>query len=199
MAGLILANESAKSFTGKNDMDIANAVASALSTYVISTPSLVQFTLSGTVGPVGQVTSIVVAGIVPQAMAGLMFTKAASLGLRGKNTLQLFQAISNGVCTHLQTMQVTGTTAGLAVGGGVGRFTFINKAAVKGLLQVNFLGKLIKGKNAPDIIESIAFGFTNHMKSAPVVSAVVAGAIAPVPPAGPVAVAGIPTVINKII
>lgn len=198
MSGLISINESGKSFKGKNDRDIASAVANALVTYVISTPSLITFTLSGTVGPVGSVTGVKVSGISGQLMATAMITKANSLRLSGKNMIQFFQAISAGVATHLKVMQVTGTASGIAVGTGTGRFTKIAKPAVKSLLNINFLGKQIRGKNAKDIIESIAYGFTQHMKSVPTVTAIVAGAISPTPPTGPIPITGIPTIYNKI-
>jgi len=198
-AALILANESSKSFTGKNDKDISSAVANALVTYALSTPNLINFTCSGVVGPVGQVVSLVIGPIVPAAMANLMYIKALSLGLKGKNILQLFQAISTGVSTHFQTAQVSGTTAGLAVGTGTGKFLNLVENNVYNLLKLNFLGKVIKGKNSGHIGQCIAFGFTNHMKQSPTVTVVVTGAIAPVSPAGPVAITGIPTVFNKIV
>jgi len=197
-SGLILANEASKSFTGKNDKDLADAIANGLVTYSISTPNLILFTLSGTVGPVGQVTSVSVAPIVPSVMATLMYSKALSLQLKGKNILQLFQAISNGVASHFSTMQVTGSTAGLAVGVGTGRFTNMIEAPVSNLVYANFLSKIIKGKNARQLAQCVGFGFVSHMKQSPTVIATVTGAIAPVSPAGPIATAGIPTVFNKI-
>ena len=198
-ASLILINESAKNFTGKNIKDLADAIAEALVTYALSTPNLVTFTGSGTVGPVGQVTSISVAPIVPAAMATLMNTKVKSLQLTGTKIFQLFQAISAGVSTHFQTAQMSGSTAGLAVGAGTGRFTNIVEQNVLRMLKLFFRSKRLSGKNAPQLAESVAFGFTSHMKQSPIVTATVAGAIAPVSPAGPIAVTGIPTVFNKLI
>jgi hypothetical protein len=198
-ASLILANVSSKSFTGKNDLDLSNAIASGLVTYALATPNLISFILSGTVGPVGQVISISVAPIVPAAMAALMNTKALSLGLKGKNILQLFQAISTGVAIHFQTAQVSGTTAGLAVGAGTGKFLNIIEQNVYNLIRLNLLGKTFTGKNRDHLARAIAFGFTAHMKQSPTVTVTVAGAIAPVAPAGPLAITGMPTVFNKLV
>jgi hypothetical protein len=198
-ASLIFANESAKSFTGKNAFDIADAVAGGLVTYTLSTPNLISFFLSGTVGPVGQIISISVAPIVPVAMANLMYAKGLSLGLKGKNILQLFQAISTGVSVHFQAAQVSGSTVGLAVGGGTGKFLYIVEQNVYNLVRLNLLGKVFTGKNRDNLAQAIAFGFTNHMKQSPTVTVTVVGAIAPVSPAGPLAIAGVPTVFNKIV
>lgn len=198
-SGLILANEFSKSFTGKNDKDIADAVASGLVTYALATPNAITFTLSGTVGPIGQVTSISVAPIIPQAMAALMITRAGGSQLLGKNIAQLLQAISNGISIHFQTAQVTGTTAGLAVGAGTGRFTGLVEKTASNLIKLNLIRKRFTGKNRDQLADAIAFGFVSHMKQSPIVTATVAGAIAPVSPAGPIATTGIPTVFNKIL
>jgi len=63
---------------------------------------------------------------------------------------------------------------------------------------LSFVSKLFRGKNVNDLIDAIAFGFATHMKTVPTVSAVVLGAIAPVPPVGPIPVIAMPTVINNI-
>ena len=109
------------------------------------------------------------------------------------------QAISSGVSTHFQTAQATGTVAGLAVGGGTGKFLNMFEDNVTSLLKLNLLGKTFTGKNRDQLAQAIAFGFVNHMKQSPTVTVTVMGAIAPVAPAGPLAITGIPTVFNKLI
>jgi len=134
MSGLIFMNETGVALTGKNTKDIADAVAQALSTYVLTNPSLISFFLSGTAGPVGNLTSVAVAGIIPQGMSSLMLTRALSKGLRGRSLKNLFDAISIGVSLHLSGMLVTGLTAGIAVGSGFGKFTYINDLVVSNML-----------------------------------------------------------------
>jgi len=198
MSTSIFLNEKGVAFSGKNNKDIADAISMALCTYVTTTPNLISFFLSGVAGPVGNLNSIVVSGIVPQAMSSLMVSRALSKGLRGKSLKHLFDAVSNGVSLSLNGMFVSGLTAGLAMGNGVGRFTFIQDLAVANYLRASFASKLFRGKNVRDIIDCIAFGFSMHMRSSPIVSATVLGAIAPIPPVGPVPMVAMPTVFNAI-
>jgi hypothetical protein len=191
-------NEVGVSLKGKNVKDIADAVAQALCVYTTTTPNLLSFFLSGTAGPVGNLSSIVVSGIVPQTMSSMMLFRANNKGLKGKNLKNLFDAISNGVSLNLMGMYVGGLTAGIALGMGFGKFSYINTMAVSNYLRSSFVIKMFKGKNVKDIIDAIAYGFSMHMKSTPTVTAGVLGAIAPVPPVGPIPVVMMPTVINTI-
>ena len=95
-------------------------------------------------------------------------------------------------------MILTGTAAGIAVGGGVGNFTAVNAQALSKLMNAAMLSKQIKGRDITGLCDAISFGIINHLKTSVRFTTVVTGVVAPVPPVGPVAVTGIPSVFTKI-
>ena len=195
MTNLIAGNMATKSFTGREVLNLSDSISSALTSYLTSVPNLLIFSLTGVAGPVGTVTGTPFVGLSSQAMSSLMYLRGLNLGLSGRDTLQLFQAISTGVTSNLQAMQVTGTAVGIATGTGIGRFVGINKQAVSSLLLSNMSVKRLLGSSASHVVESIATGFSGHLLQTPTVTAAVVGA----PPPGAVPVAAIPTTFNKIV
>ena len=183
-AGSVFPQFGAQSFTGKVDTDLATAISSAIVTH-LKTPNIVSCTLNGVVGPIGSITSIgPVIGVIPVTMAGFMNSKAASKRIIGKNALQLFSAVSNGLTPMLTSLILTGKAAGIATGGGIGSFSMLNEKALSGLIFAQFLKKQIKGKNAKDLAECISFGVVKQLKIAKI-PVICTGAVAPVPPVGP--------------
>lgn len=181
-------------FTGKMDKNLADAIAIGLFTY-LKTPNLVNFQLNGTAGPVGTVTSITIAGVVSNTMSVLMKKSRFT----GKNWKDLTDAISKGVAAAIQIAMVNGTASGCAVGVGTGRFLQMNASALSSRIKATAAFKSIRGSKKDQMVDAIAFGICTHLKSTPTVTVSIAGAIAPVPPAGPVAVTAIPTIYNTII
>lgn len=183
--------------TGRNAIDLSNAVGMATFMF-ITVPNIVTCTLSGTVGPVGNITSIAVLGIVPAGMSGFMMSQAASKKLTGRNLSTIFNAAATGLTISLSSLMLTGTAAGLAVGTGVGIFSAAVTQNMANILLSQEVSKHLKGRNNIDLANCIAFGLVNQLKSAAKITLAVTGAIAPVAPAGPIAAAGIPSVFTKI-
>lgn len=183
--------------TGRDAVKIAGAIGSSVSKYLM-TPNLVSCSLSGTAGPIGNINSVAVFGLVPTAMSSFMLSKASMNKLTGRDINKFFSAISNGLTQVLMGMVLTGTAAGVAVGGGVGNFTALNDSALSGLMYAQMQAKQIKGRDAMKLCSCISFGIVNHLKTSVKFTTVVSGAIAPVPPVGPIAVVGIPSVFTKI-
>lgn len=183
--------------TGRDAIKLAGVVGSSVSKYLMI-PNMVSCSLNGTAGPVGNISSITVFGLVPTAMSGFMLSKAATKKLTGRDIKKLFDAISNGLSQVLMGMVLSGTAAGIAVGGGVGSFTALSDQALSKLMYATMLSKQLKGRDAANLCDSISFGIVNHLKTSVRFTTVVTGVIAPVPPVGPVAVVGIPSLFTKI-
>jgi len=195
----IMANFGSKRIIGRNAIDIADAVGSSVALH-ITTPNMLSFTCSGTAGPVGTASSLVVAGIVPAAMSNLMRARAAQLGFGagGRDMGSFFSAIANGVCQVMNGAIVQGNFAGLAIGGGTAKLTKINAQALIKIMQANLASKALMGRDINKIADCISYGVVNQLKSGATFTILVTGAIAPVPPVGPLAVVGIPAIYSKI-
>ena len=200
ISAAIMANFAGKRILGRNAIDIADSVGAAVALH-ITTPNMLTFTCTGTAGPVGTATSVVVGGIVPTAMANLMRVRASQVGfgIGGRDMFKLFTAIATGVCTVLNGSIVQGNFGGLALGGGTARFTKINAQVLLRLLQAQFAAKGLIDRDSGKIADCISYGVVNQLKAGATFSILVTGAIAPVPPAGPVPMAGLPAVFSKIV
>jgi len=187
------------SMKGRDATKLASAVGTAVGNYVI-TPNLMSATLSGVAGPVGTVQSVAVAGFEPNSMSSLMYTKALTPGIKltGRDIGKLFIAVSTGLVQVLSTMIVTGTAAGIATGAGVGFFTKLSEPALTNLINAQMKLKGFTGRDTGKLAQCISYGLVTQMSTIVKVTLTSAGAVAPVPPVGPVAVAGIPTVFNKV-
>lgn len=189
---------SAVGFTGRDLQSLCSATGNAVFQTVIL-PNLATCTLNGTAGPTGTIIHITVLGIVPTAMSGLMNAKAAAVGFSGKEMSKLFSAFSRGLSTSLLSMQMTGTVAGCAVGAGTGKFYGLQAAALGSAIKAQHTAKTLTGKESGKLADILAHGIATHLSQSATFTVSVAGAIAPVPPAGPVSVASIPTVFTKIV
>jgi hypothetical protein len=188
---------SLSNLTGRNIANIADVIGTSVATYLV-TPNLVSCSLSGTAGPIGNISSTAVIGLVPTVMSGLMLNKAASKKLNGRDIKKLFDSISYGLSQILMGMVLTGTAVGIAVGVGAGSFTAVNTTTLSNLMYSLMLSKQLTGRDTANLCESISFGIISHLKSSVRFNVLVTGVVAPVPPVGPVAVIGIPSLFTKI-
>jgi hypothetical protein len=186
-----------RSIKGRDADSLADAVGRSVALHV-TTPNMVTCTLNGTAGPMGTITSLAVVGIVSKAMSGLMTAKAQTKKLTGRDIMTLFDAISSGISQVLMGMMLTGMAVGCAVGAGTGKFMALNAKMLAGLIVLNATIKSFRGRNMADLADCIAFGVVSHLKSSATFSVLAAGAIAPTPPTGPMAVVGIPSVTTKV-
>jgi len=193
----IVANMTPRSIKGRDAASLASAIGTAVATHV-TTPNMVSCTVSGSAGPLGSITSVAVAGIVSKTMSGMMLLKAQSKSLIGRDIITLFDAVSAGIAQVMIGSILTGSSVGCAVGAGTGKYVALNEKALAGLIVLNATAKSLKGRNMVDLADCVSFGVVNHLKSSATYSVLVAGAIAPTPPTGPVAVVGIPSVTTKV-
>jgi hypothetical protein len=184
-------------FTGRDMGKMADAIGRAVFMH-LSVPNMATATLTGTVGPVGSVTNLSVLGIVPNVMQGLMVAQGASSGFTGRDLTKLAQAISNGVSTQLLTMILSGTTAGLAVGGGTASLTGINQNALGSILKASLASVGYTGRDMSKLADMVSAGIVQHLQTSATFAVTAVGAIAPVPPTGPLVATSIPTVFSKI-
>lgn len=184
--------------TGRDTGKLASAAGNAVFTHVV-VPNVSTASVTGTAGPLGTIIHVAVVGIVPVVMSGIMKTKAASFGWSGRDMGKLFTAISNGLSISLSAMQLTGTVAGCAVGGGTSRFYGLSSTVLSNLMKLQMTGRSITGRDMSKLCDIISSGVVTHLKQSATFTITVAGAVAPVPPTGPIAVAGIPSVFTKIV
>jgi hypothetical protein len=130
-------------------------------------------------------------------MSGFMVQKAGKK-LTGRDAMGLFSAISTGICTALTAMMLTGTAAGIAIGTGVGSFTAVNAQILSQQIALQMRARKLLGKNNVDLADAVAYGIAQQLKISTKFTLLVTGAIAPVPPTGPIAVAGIPSIFTKV-
>jgi hypothetical protein len=197
ISSAIKANMTPRSIKGRDAASLADAVGLSVAAHV-TTPNMVTCTLNGTAGPSGAITSLAVFGVVSKAMAGMMTLKAQSKALKGRDIMTLFDAVSSGICQVLMGMMLTGTSIGCAVGAGTGKFTALNDKVLSNLMVMNATSRSFRGRNMADLAECISFGVVNHLKSSATFTVLAAGAVSPVPPTGPMAVVGVPSVTTKV-
>ena len=199
LSAAILGNCTARGIKGRDIGAIADAVGTSVATHV-TTQNMVSCTLAGTAGPTGSITSLAVLGIVSKVMSATMQGRATLLKLTGRELPKLFDGISAGISQVFLGMVLTGTVVGCAVGGGTGKFTALNSTVLANLMsrQMRKRKNNIRGRDMPLLCDCVSFGVVTHLKSSATFSVVVAGAIAPVPPVGPLAVVAIPSVTTKV-
>lgn len=196
VSSTILSQMLARGIIGKNNKDVADAVATACSIHFL-TPGSISLIVSGTAAGPGSYISIPVVGVTGPAMSALMVGKAASLGFSGKSMRDFFDSISLGIVINLTTLIVTGVAIGVGVGVGVGRVVGFNQQVLEGLLLAQFAAKGFIGKNVKDLAAILSTGIVNSILASAVVNVTVVGPIIP-PPTGPVVVTGIPNIASFI-
>lgn len=184
-------------FKGRDMSKLADAIGRAVFMH-IATPNVTTSSLIGTVGPVGSVNNTAVVGIVPTVMSS--FIKAAGLGMgfKGRDMSKLARAISSGISQILMTMVLTGSSVGIALGGGSAKFIGLNATILKNLIKVQMAAVGYKGRDMAKLANMVATGVVTHLMSSATFPVIVSGAIAPVPPVGPLPIGGVPTVFSQI-
>jgi hypothetical protein len=197
ISSAIYSQFSLNKLTGRDAIKLASAIGSSVSNYLML-PNMVTCSLNGTAGPMGNISSILVLGAIPTLMSGFMLSKATTMQLKGRDIKKLFDSISKGLSQVFMGMILSGTASGIAVGVGVGNFTSLNYQALSKLMYAAMIAKQLKGRDASILCDAISFGIVNHLKTSVRFTTVVTGVIAPVPPVGPIAVMGIPSIFTKI-
>lgn len=198
LSAAIQANMLSKGMVGRNNISMSTAVGTAVGIYLLL-PNRITCFLTGVAGPQGAIANTGITGLSAFLMNSYMIAKATTKGFIGRDMLRLFDAVSRGITQILYTSVVTGTVIGCAAGTGVGRFTnLISKELSQYILSQMFLRGLA-GRNTIDIADIIAFGVTTHLLGTVTIPVAAVGAPFPVPPVGPVPVAGVPSTMTQII
>lgn len=197
IAATIVANCASKGIKGRDIGSFADAVGSSVAAHVTS-PNMVSCTLAGTAGPTGTITSLAVTGIVSKAMSAAMLGRASVLNLTGREIAKLFDGVSSGISQILSGMILSGTALGCATGTGTGKFTALNSTTLSKLMRGLMTTKNMRGRDTGSLCDCMSFGVVTHLKSSATFTVLVAGAVAPTPPVGPLAVAGVPSITTKV-
>jgi hypothetical protein len=197
ISGSIAAQFTGRSLRGRGARTLANAIGTGLYVY-LQTPNLVSCNfLMGFAGPIGNISSIIVGGLVPSTMAGYMIQKAGKK-LTGRDLSKLFNAISIGVCTSLTSITLNGTTIGVGVGSGTGSFSAVTAEGLSKSIALQMKAKRLLGVNSVDLANVVGFGIAQQLKTATKITVLASGTVAPVAPTGPVAISNLPSVFTKI-
>lgn len=184
-------------FKGRDMGKIADAVGRAVFMH-LSTPNITLATLSGTVGPMSSIANTAVVGIIPTAMNSLMKAKGVQNGFTGRDLSKLTRAISTGLSQILMTMVISGSSIGMGIGGGSARFVGLNANILGNLIKFQLVSLGFKGRDMSKLASMIATGTVMHLTSSATFPIIATGVIAPVPPVGPLPIAGVPSVFSKI-
>jgi hypothetical protein len=197
ISGAIAGQFKGMGFRGRDAGTLANAIGTGLFVY-LQMPNLVSCNFAlGFAGPIGNISSLLVGGLIPSSMAGYMLQKSGKK-LRGRDLSKLFNAISVGVCTSLTSMTLSGTTIGVGVGSGTGSFTAVTAEGLSKSIALQMKAKRLLGVNSVDLANAIGFGIAQQLKIATKITVMASGAVAPVAPTGPVAISNLPSIFTKI-
>lgn len=194
VTGSIVSQMISKGIKGKNNITIAESVATACSIHFLS-PATISLILNGTAAGPGSYISTPIAGISSTGMTGLMMAKAVSLGFKGTSMKDLFDSISQGIFLNLPSLIVTGVAIGVGIGVGTGRITGFNQTVLEGLLLTQFVSRDVLGKDNKNLASIISTGIVNHILVSSIVNVTVVGSIVP-PPTGPIPISGVPATAN---
>jgi hypothetical protein len=190
MQSLMQLKATSEVMAGNKLPDIVSAVSAATCQYIIAF-SIINST-NIVVGPGSGTQTGIITGLIPQAMSSLMFLRASSQGIAGRDLPKLFDAISFGVTTSIMTsVVVQGTVIGGGPGTGTGKIMGLVPTGLETLIMAQEIFRLISGSKIREIISSIAFGICNHIMSTGTVVLTDIGVFTP-PPVGPVPIPAAP-------
>jgi hypothetical protein len=190
MQSLIQLKAASQLMAGSKLPDIISAVSMATCQYLMAV-SVVNST-NIVVGPGAGTQTGTVTGLFPQAMSALMFFRASSQGLVGRDLPKLFDAVSFGVTTSVMTsVLVQGTVIGGGPGTGTGKILGLVPTGLEAFILAQEIFRLISGSKIREIVSSMAFGICNHITTTGIVILTDIGAFTP-PPVGPVPIPAAP-------
>ena len=179
----------AAGLSGPSSLQLAQAVANALSLYLLM-PGLMTANVIGVSGP-GVVSSAgPLAGYEPASFSTALLTSLSAQGLSGPTLPQTAQAVATGISLNLPMVAAVGVSPVVSNGGGVGKMVGMLPPALYGLLmsQASVLG--LKGSELPRFMLGLATGICTYLNTVAVIPVVSVGAPVPPPPIGPLPMAG---------
>lgn len=189
MSMLMSAKGASLTLSGSKLNSLVSAVSSAVCTYVLSVSTVNSTNV--VIGPGAGTFIGQVAGLVPVVMAQLMTVKAASMGLYGRDTSKLFNAVSFGVVQGFTTVQAQGTVIGGGPGTGTGRIVGLVPTALSAIIIAQASIRTLAGRDINKLASAIAFGACTHIMTNGTITTTCIGAFAG-PPAGPVPIPAAP-------
>ena len=189
MQGMVQAKAASQLVSGSKLPSLVSGVCNATSQYVLASAIVNSTNIAMGPGSGTQIGHIV--GLVPSLMSTLMLSKAASMGIAGRDLNKLFGAISFGVCNSMQTVVMQGTIIGAGPGTGTGKILGLVPNVLAGLILAQEAFKTIAGSKINSLVSAIAFGICTHILTTAIVTITDIGVASP-PPAGPVPVPAAP-------
>ena len=189
MQGLIVAKAASSMMAGSKMTSFVGAISKASCQYILL--SAVVNSTNFATGP-GSGTQIGrVVGLIPTAMSTLIQMRAAIYGIVGKDSGKLFQAVSFGVCTAMNSVVMNGIIIGAGPGTGIGKISGLVPTALSNFIYAQEIFRGIVGKNMRQTVSAIAFGVCTHIMTAGTVTITNIGVFAP-PPVGPIPIPAAP-------
>lgn len=182
-----------RGLTGRDVNKIASSVGAAVGQY-LSMPNLVSCTFTGLAGPISNISSIKVNGLVSKTLEGMMLVNAGPL--TGRDLPKLIGGVSEGLVMALRTMMLTGNAAGVGVGSGMGFFYNVNDKVFSRILSLELRKSGLTGRDIDNMGSCISKGLIQFLKTTVNFSVIATGAVVPATP--PISIAGIPSVFTSI-
>jgi hypothetical protein len=124
--------------------------------------------------------------------------KGLQNGFKGRDLGKLSRAVSTGLSQILMTMVHSGSAVGIAVGGGTSKFVGLNANALSKMLKYNMGNLGFKGRDMRKLASMVSTGVVTHLNTSATFPVIATGAIAPIPPVGPLPIMAVPTIFSKI-
>ena len=185
----ILTKASFKLVSGSKLPDMVTAIANATAQYILSASTVNSTNIA--LGPGAGTQTGKISALNPTAMSAQMMLKAAPQGLSGRDLRKLFDAVSFGVVNAMKSVILQGTIIGAGPGTGTGKIIGLVPTALKAAILGQSFFRQISGDKLSALIDSIAFGITNHIMTVGVVNVTNIG-VAAGPPAGPITIPAAP-------
>jgi len=168
---------------------LISAISSASCQYILATGTVTSTNIA--LGPGAGTQTGTIVGLVPTGMTALMLSRAALLGMAGKDITRLFESVSFGVVTGMSTVILQGVLIGAGPGTGTGKIMGLVPTGLQALILSQSLFRLISGTQIASLVSCIAFGICTHIMSFGTVLVTNIG-VAAGPPAGPVLLPAVP-------
>ena len=189
VSGLMNAKGASVQLAGSKLSSLISAISSAVCSYVLS--AAVVNSTNVVLGPGSGTFTGRIVGLVSSNMAQLMRAKAAASGLAGRDISKLFNSVSTGIVTGLNTVIAQGSVIGGGPGTGTGKILALVPTALSGIIVAQSSVRLLSGRDMNKLASAIAFGACTHIMANGTLTLTCIGAAAG-PPAGPVSIPAAP-------
>jgi hypothetical protein len=179
-SSLLMSQFAAQGFTGAKLLQMSNAIGNGVSNYILS--SAYYQGVSTGVGPGVGIGTGTIKGIESPIATSNIQVAMLSQGFTGTKTFQLSSAIGNAFSSFIYTGIVNSSSAGVAVGNGVGKLLGVVGQVMSLSILNMFYSVGFTGSKILQLSNAIGNGICNTILSVGIVTTVIVGGCFPVVP-----------------